>query len=667
MTDEKIKTECGEQPDKSEAKKSVSSKRIILSLGAVIALLGCSALFGNYILNGLMGRINIIFVLIMAVSGCVILATLIRDIYLSGEKPVIGRYAMCSVLALNSFMIPELIMDAPPLKRTVLFFLLGYLLSLLPYILGSIIFSKQKVWNIIVALFFNLYAFMQYYVYQFRGDPIKFSDFSSIRSALEIEGQYSFTPQLLPIFCIVDFIIIAAFIIFTDVTPVCAKSRIISSAVFSAGVAVMIFVGGYSFDEGVKNRYITLNFSGEENCYTYRCVGFNLMLYFDGMYNRVEEPENYSHEKADEILSGYTVEAADKKPVIIGIMNESFADFSHISDFDVNADYMPNYRRLCEEGISGYVTVSAYGGYSCNSEYEFLSGNSMYYLPSGSAVFTQYLRSPQESIVSYLNSLGYLTQAVTPCTPDLWNIGESYENLGFSDSVFSCLSGESGLSYVNGNNSDRDLFRKIEKLYEERDKSKPLFMWTTTMQNHGPYEGLEDPAGGVELEDIDCPEAEVFLSSIKLSDEAVGELIDYFRSEEEEVVIVMFGDHYPHIMDFTRQLYGCSVEELSVEDYSRLHQTPFLIWSNKGLKSEKIGDISLNYLSNEVFKAAGLPLSEYQQSLEDIRADIPVISGFGYETSDGKWHGPGESSDFGDTMNRYHILEYDRMFGEKKQ
>ena len=55
----------------------------------------------------------------------------------------------------------------------------------------------------------------------------------------------------------------------------------------------------------------------------------------------------------------------------------------------------------------------------------------------------------------------------------------------------------------------------------------------------------------------------------------------------------MFGDHYPHIINFTEYLYGKDVALLSTEDYSRLRQTPFLIWSNKGVEAEKIDDIAL--------------------------------------------------------------------------
>ena len=158
-----------------------------------------------------------------------------------------------------------------------------------------------------------------------------------------------------------------------------------------------------------------------------------------------------------------------------------------------------------------------------------------------------------------------------------------------------------------------------------------------------------------------------YINSIYQSDKALGELTDYFRNKDEEVIIVMFGDHYPHILSFTEHLYGKDVALLSTEDYSRLRQTPFLIWSNKGVNAEKIDDISLNYLSNEVMEAAGLPKSRYQQELDKIRCDIPIISSYGYKTADGEWYSINDVADkYKDTLNEYETVQYYRMFDEKR-
>ena len=121
-------------------------------------------------------------------------------------------------------------------------------------------------------------------------------------------------------------------------------------------------------------------------------------------------------------------------------------------------------------------------------------------------------------------------------------------------------------------------------------------------------------------------------------------------------------------MSFTEKLYGQDVSTLSTKDFSRLHQTPFIIWSNKGIQSKEIKQISLNYLSNEVMKVAGLPMSSYQQELEKVRQKLPVISSFGYMNSDEKWFEISENDDkTKDIKNEYNIVEYYRMFGNEKK
>ena len=43
------------------------------------------------------------------------------------------------------------------------------------------------------------------------------------------------------------------------------------------------------------------------------------------------------------------------------------------------------------------------------------------------------------------------------------------------------------------------------------------------------------------------PRAEQFLSLMKLSDEVLGELIEYFEGVDEKTLIVFFGDHQPSL------------------------------------------------------------------------------------------------------------------------
>ena len=625
--------------------------------------------------------IGIIITLIVNYNSSIIIA-LIIDILLSfllGEyfimagrlkksetKGCIDPFTAAFMLALNSYFLPDFVMRSYFPKSNVLYILLGILLCWLLYLIGAVIFPKPHAWFCGVNVIFAIYALAQYYVTEFRGNPVQFADLANIKSASEINGMYSLFLDSNVIFVLCDLILIIAVTVTTKVRKIKIRSRIISGVAVIAGCFLFVYGGRFAYDLGIRNRYIRLNFSGAENADTYRCVGYDLMFCFDGMFNRVTKPDGYSAQKAEDIITQYEVQKADKKPAIIAIMNESFADFEHIAQFKTNKDYLPNYHKLQEESISGYVSVSAYGGYSCNSEYEFLTGNTLGFLPSGSAVFTQYLNDKQNGLVSWLNELGYTTQAISPCSEGLWNIGNAYEQLQFKSKLFNCGDYISNCQYINNNMSDSSLFHYIEAQYES-NKGSPYFVWTATMQNHGPYDDLSSVPSEVTFEGYNNNEALQYINSIYQSDKALGELTDYFRNKDEEVIIVMFGDHYPHILSFTEHLYGKDVALLSTEDYSRLRQTPFLIWSNKGVNAEKIDDISLNYLSNEVMEAAGLPKSRYQQELDKIRCDIPIISSYGYKTADGEWYSINDVADkYKGTLNEYETVQYYRMFDEKR-
>ncbi len=593
-----------------------------------------------------------------------------------GKKKVgepVNRFVFALIFSFNSMLMPDMIMRSPPVKANILYTLLGLALCMTLYLIGLVIFSNPKIWFGIINGFFAFYGFMQFYIYLFRGAPIQFSDIFNIESAKEASDLYQFTFAIMPIYAIVNIAVMIFIFIKIKVSPAKAKTRIAAAVSAAVCCLALVFVGRFAYDLGLKNRYIIMNFSGSENKLTYSNVGYNLMFYFDGMYNHVYKPDGYSDEKAIEILSQYETKKADKdkKPIIIGIMNESFADFKHIGDLKTDKDYMPCYNALKKESIYGYVTVSAYGGYSCNSEYEFLSGNTMGFMPAGSAAFTQFIDGEQDSLVSYLNEQNYHTMAVTPCRPGLWNLENVYKYLQFDQTEYKCHEHIVPVKEINNNISDETVFQCIKYAVDNNiHKNDSLFIWTTTMQNHGDYtpDNRKTTPHNIEIQGIDNDEASIYLDSIYLSDKAFGELVDHFRDYDREVIIVMYGDHFPHIMSFTEKLYGQDVSTLSTGDYARLHQTPFIIWSNKGLESKEIKDISLNYLSNEVMKAAGLPLAPYQQELEKVRQTLPIISMFGYMNSDEKWF---ETNDDDkkttDIRNEYNIMQYYRMFGNTKK
>jgi glucan phosphoethanolaminetransferase (alkaline phosphatase superfamily) len=259
-----------------------------------------------------------------------------------------------------------------------------------------------------------------------------------------------------------------------------------------------------------------------------------------------------------------------------------------------------------------------------------------------------------------MNDLGFDTVSYTACPEVLWNIGDAYRYLGFKSGYYfdDIPVGKDDLAPSKKQISDKALYDKLLHTIDERDRDHngSSFYWLTTMQNHAPYDYKYN--AHLSLISPKNSEVESYLNLVYDSDEAFAELTKHYENSDEHVVIVMFGDHYPHINGF--------YESFS-DDEIGIYQTPFIIWSNRDIESKWIDDISLNYLSNEVFKAAGIPLSPVQQELEHIREYFPIIASFGYKTKDGEWFEKGNSCKYDDILHEYHVLQWYRMFDKKRR
>jgi phosphoglycerol transferase MdoB-like AlkP superfamily enzyme len=568
-----------------------------------------------------------------------------------------------SILATGLYIITDVATGAYFIKSSVVLFLGGYGFHFLILYIGTILFRRPKVWIIICISVLSLFSILEYYVTRFRGYMFTLSDVYNIKSAMAVKNSYKFT--LDPYVVLV--IIASAFLIFCTVTfdfnVITLKRRLMHAGVFVAVLTmvctslILLYNSGTMRDRIQFGRMVSPKQSATMD------VGTLVMLYYDAIYNQLEAPVDYSTGEAEQILDSYSAEPYDDNVTVIAILNESWSDFSHIGDVDTNIDYLQNWHNMKENVVKGYVTVAPYGGLTCNSEFEFLTGNSMYFFPQV-GVFTNYLGSKTDSIVSYMNDLNFDTVSITPCKESIWNIGKAYPYLGFKKSYY-----ESDMVITADDISedkymyDSALYKKAEDIIDARDKSKSSFYYIATMQNHSPYENDRD--NGLKLNSPYDECAENYLNSIVATDNAFADLVDHYKDADEHVVIVMFGDHYPHVENIYEKLYGDS--DLSTGDYAKLHQTPFIIWSNKTIQSKWIDDISLNYLSNEVFDVAGIPLSPVQQELERVRSYIPIISGFGYKTKDDEWFEKGGSCKYDDILHEYHVLQWYRVFDNDRR
>ena len=126
----------------------------------------------------------------------------------------------------------------------------------------------------------------------------------------------------------------------------------------------------------------------------------------------------------------------------------------------------------------------------------------------------------------------------------------------------------------------------------------------------------------------------------------------------------MFGDHQPtdSVVNPLYKLSGKSCQTLTSEEEDSRYEVPFVIWANYDIDEQKDLNISANYLSGLVLRTAGVPLSDYQQYLEEIQKEYPVVSGRRIMNAAGK---DCELKDVEKELNTYEDLQYYRLFDWK--
>ena len=134
--------------------------------------------------------------------------------------------------------------------------------------------------------------------------------------------------------------------------------------------------------------------------------------------------------------------------------------------------------------------MSAYGGGTCNTEFEFLTGNSMSYLGSGVYPYTIYDLLDTKNLAEQFKDLGYTTTAMHPNHGTNWNRENVYSGFGFDR--FMTINDFQDAEKLRGMVSDAATYDKILEMLES--DSAPQFIFDVTMQNHSGYDtGLLPP------------------------------------------------------------------------------------------------------------------------------------------------------------------------------
>lgn len=525
------------------------------------------------------------------------------------------------------------------------------------------------------ALAFGL---TNHYVMAFRSTPFVPWDLLSVRTAASVAQNYDFTPTPRMIVVTVLFVLLMVAVRVLRKVPRIKLPIRLGSAVL-CGLALCLFVNTLQ-QETFQNKHYLYPFLFTP-AYMTKVNGMAVTFAMDLAYVAVDKPEGYSAEEAQKTLEQYgntdNVFADDEEntndaknrgedannkdlPNIIVIMDEAFSDLAVVGDLETNEDYMPFMHKMqqgADHTITGYAQVSVCGGNTANSEFEFLTGNTMSFLPSGSIPYQQYITKDTPSLASYLASLGYETYAQHPYYASGWNREKVYPLLGFEHLNF--IYDYANKTYVRKYVSDDADMQHIIDTYENKEDGKPAFIFNVTMQNHGGYtDAFSNLSEDVHATNYNSEVLDRYLSLIRLTDQSLEKLVDYFSNVDEKTVIVFFGDHQPsdtvaaQVQD-SMLLPGESVPD---EQLRKRYQVPYLVWANYDIDGATQQNTSLNYLSAEVLKAAGVPTDAYQNFLLDLQKSYPVMSAAGRT----------DASDADENMlNTYKKLQYYNLFETK--
>ena len=495
-----------------------------------------------------------------------------------------------------------------------------------------------------------------WYVYSFRGTEFLPTDFLSISTAMNVAGGYDYTPGLTLVraWSLMALFLMLISVIRYDRFKLGRRLLIGIPAVAVLACAVVLGMRGHVSEQwqlhGVNRNGFMLNFAIELR---------------DSV---IHKPAGYDAKQLQTVTEEYETPSKDPGPTVIVIMDESFSDFRVFGEnFQTNEPVMPFLDTLTENTIRGFALSSVYGGGTANSEYEFLTGNSLAFLPQGCICYQQYVRGETRSLVSEMKNRGYYCLAMHPYYESGWMRNRVWPELGYDECLF--LDDFPREKMVRSFVSDQEMFEKIVERYNTRDRDVPLFIWGTTMQNHGGYTyGGTDFEPEIHLEGLegDYPTAEQYLSVAHETDKALEYLIGYFSQVDDPVVIAFYGDHLPKLPDeFWEEIHGGPFDTLT--DKQVRYTIPFFVWTNYDIPEQQVERTSINFLSSYVYQAAGMDMPVYNQIISAFSASIPAMNSQGYYSVSAEAYLPfdeaeGEEKEI---LDQYWQFQYNNMFDTK--
>lgn len=509
----------------------------------------------------------------------------------------------------------------------------------------------------VIVYFVGLAHFLKV---QLKGEPLLPMDVFNFREAtmiapeMNIQFQRGFLVSLL----MIAFWLLLIWLVQRRVWQPFNRFRLLFGGVsLVIGVCLLTGLSQSSWQRQSQMMDIRYNLSQH-----YRYNGFVAGTFLNLSTAKVQPPEGYAQQAIQPLLQWndpLLAQGTDEKtkPHLIVLQMEAYADPRLWDEgLTFKPDPFKGIETYDEQMQRFQMLVSVLGGSTATTEFEFLTGFNMAHAPQGIMPFVQYMNKARPSLAWDLRNMGYQTVGMHPNTGRFYSRNNAYPQLGFE--IFKDIESFEEPEYFGPFVSDESFVDQVIKDYESRDVQRPLFYFGVSIQNHGPYQHAalmkmyDVEPGAANLSPLQVQELRNYAGNLQEGTQALLRLLDYFRKEEEPVIVVVFGDHHAN---WTWESQLPQTLELIAAKYT----TEAFIWSNYPLEPIDRGLLHASHLSSALLKWAGLPMNAYYQSLYRQSQTMLAYNPFIYIDDKGRVLPQPQ-----DDLSMLALPAYDRVFGE---
>lgn len=494
-----------------------------------------------------------------------------------------------------------------------------------------------------------------------RGEAFTLNDVFVAKEAFMVAGNYNLNISS------IDAMVFVLFLVLFIVIRMCMPKRSIRKGKLGliikyslALFCVFIFITYWMNMENVIN---IINGDGR---YIYVTADFySTNGYLVGIArttpHKMKAPTDYSRAAIEAIQDTVDNKSNNNNPNVIFIMNESLYDMYMLERVGFSRDPLEKLKKWQEKYAHGNFISPAFGGGTCNVEFEVLTGCPLYEVGGSYALpYSDMIYHNIDSLISLMNHNGYRTTAFHPNTGTYFNRRQIYDYMGFQEVYFSEEMGE--LPTEGLYTSDLELYNKVIETYEMvKSDEQPFFSYIITMQNHGGYMydykkcGIEVEEGGI---CENTSELQTYANIVSSSVDAMEYFITYFDSVKEPTVVVIFGDHIPAVDGF-----GYRYDEVKYTEQHVYAMTPLIIYSNYDLPYEDWEYVNGYSLAAKVLEYCGIRMDDFFA----YEAGIDNVPSFGESCYiDGQWQLLDTvKSEILLCKKNLGLMAYDRVFGEQ--